>query len=150
MTFAQAAADAGTSVGVITASFLLGAFILKLVDFVKYALKSDWNGVMTLAITWAVGFVAVQVFIETQWGDEVSIGEERLDGLSTMSKIVFGLAAPAVAALLYDAKKAVDNTDTASTPRLFNKDEQLRQAGVKAALNIAPAPEQRGERTEGS
>jgi len=122
MGIAQAAADTGASVGVITGSLLLGAFILKLVDLVKYVVKGDANGIVTLLLTWIVGFAAVQIFIETQWGDEVKIGDETLDQLSTMSKIVFGLVAPAIAALLYDAKKAVDNSDTAKSPRLLSDD----------------------------
>jgi hypothetical protein len=136
MAIAQAAADETASVGVVTASVILGAFILKLVDFVKYAIKRDWNGFLTLGITWIVGCVAVQIFIETQWGDEVTVGKDTLDQLSTASKIVFGLAAPSIAALLYDGKKAVDNTETASTPRLLDADEKERQAQVKAALNL--------------
>lgn len=136
MTIAQAAADATASVGVLTASVILGAFILKLVDFVKYLMKADWNGILTLGVTWVVGFIAVQIFIETQWGDEVTVGNDTLDQLSTMSKIVFGLAAPSIAAVLYDAKKAVDNTDTASTPRLLAGDEAEREAAVAGALNV--------------
>jgi hypothetical protein len=136
MAIAQAAADGTASVGVVTASVILGAFILKLVDFVKYLIKGDLNGLLTLGITWIIGFFAVQLFIETQWGDEVTVGKETLDQLSTASKIVFGLAAPSIAALLYDGKKAVDNTETASTPRLLNTDENERQARVKAALNL--------------
>jgi hypothetical protein len=124
------AADAGASVGVITGSLLLGAFILKLVDLLKYLLKQDWSGVVTLGLTWVVGFCAVQAFIETQWGDEVKIGDETLDQLNTVSKIVFGLVAPAVAALLYDAKKAVDNSDTAATPRLLPSKRKPRPPGA--------------------
>ena len=119
MGIAQAAANTGASVGVITGSLLLGAFILKVIDLLKYVIKWDLNGIVTLGLTWIVGFVAVQVFIETQWGDEVKIGDETLDQLNTVSKIVFGLVAPAVAALLYDAKKAVDNDDSAKSPRLM-------------------------------
>jgi hypothetical protein len=129
-----AAAATSNDVGVITASLIFGAFILKLVDLVKYFVQGirdkDWNGFITLALTWIVGFVAVLLFIHTQWGDEVKLGDQTLDQLNTAAKIVFALAAPSVASLLYDAKKAVDNTDSASTPRLTSAAETERQTAL--------------------
>ena len=132
---AAAAADATTAgVGVITASLIFGAFILKLVDLVKYfieGIRGDWNGFFTLTLTWVVGFVAVMLFIKTQWGDEIKVGDQTLDQLNTEAKIVFALAAPSIASLLYDAKKAVDNTDSASTPKLTNVAEVARKARMQ-------------------
>ncbi|MDQ3675387.1 MAG: hypothetical protein M3401_01075 [Actinomycetota bacterium] len=137
-TIAAAAAEATTDgVGVITASLIFGAFILKLVDLVKAfieGMRGNWNGFMTLALTWFVGFIAVMLFIKTQWGDEIKVGDQTLDQLNTEAKIVFALAAPSIAALLYDAKKAVDNTDTASTPRLTPTAETARKARIQATL----------------
>jgi hypothetical protein len=77
------------------------------------------------------------VFIKTQWGDEVRLGDQTLDQLNTSAKVVFALAAPSIAALLYDAKKAVDNTDTASRPRLGTDAEKRRQARVASALGVS-------------
>jgi hypothetical protein len=134
---AQAAAASAESVGIVTASLIFGAFILKLVDLVKYffeGLRGDWNGFATLLMTWVVGFIAVILFIRTQWGDEVKLGDQTLADLNTSAQVVFALAAPSIAALLYDAKKAVDNTDTASTPRLTSGAEANRKATVAAAL----------------
>jgi hypothetical protein len=128
----EAATDA--SLGVISASVLLGAFTLKLVDFIKYLKNGDANGLLSLGLTWIAGFVAVQVFVETQWGDEVMMGRHSLDQLDTVSKIVLGLVVPTVASLLYDAKKAVDRTDSASTPRLTREAEVERQARLARAF----------------
>jgi hypothetical protein len=114
----QAAADTAANVGPLTASVILGAFVLKLVDFIKYLRNSDWNGVVSLLITWVVGLVAVQVFIATQWGDEIRVGAHTLGELDGTSKLVLGLVIPSLASLLYDVKKAVDNTDSAATPPL--------------------------------
>jgi hypothetical protein len=139
----EAAASAG-DVGIVTASLIFGAFILKLVDLVKYFVEGmrnhNWNGFATLLLTWGVGFVAVMLFIETQWGDEVRLGDQTLDQLNTSAKIVFALAAPSIAALLYDAKKAVDNTDTASTPRITQDAERSRKAQVASALGLRAMP----------
>jgi len=137
-TVAAAASDATTAgVGVVTASLIFGAFILKAVDLVKYLVEGlrehDWNGFLTLALTWAVGFVAVMLFIKTEWGDEIKLGEQSLDQLNLQAKIVLALAAPSVAAVFYDAKKAVDNTDSASTPRLTKTAEEERKARLAAS-----------------
>jgi hypothetical protein len=127
-------------VGVVTAAIIFGAFILKLVDLVKYliaGLRGDWNDFITLALTWIVGFLAVMIFIKTQWGDEVKLGDQTLDELNFEAKAVFALAAPSIAALLYDAKKAVDNSDTASSPRITNDAEKARKAQVAAVLGAS-------------
>jgi len=63
MVVAQATGDAG-SVGVLTASIVLGAFILKLVDLVKYVTAGQARSAFTLLLTWGVGFAAVQVFMK--------------------------------------------------------------------------------------
>jgi hypothetical protein len=141
------AATAADGVGVITASIIFGAFIVKLVDLVKYlvqGVRGDWNGFITLALTWIVGFAAVMLFIETQWGDEVKVGDQTLDQLNFSAKVVFSLAAPSIAALLYDAKKAVDNSDTASSPRLTGAAEAARQMQVASTLGVPQATVSRG------
>ena len=127
------------SVGAIAASLVFGAVILKLVDFVKYLRNGEWNGVVTLLLKWAAGIGAVLVFLQTEWADEITIGSETLDELSTASMIVFGFAASSVAAVVYDFKKAVDDTDTASTPKLQGGSlEEDRKSRVEAALPKAP------------
>jgi hypothetical protein len=139
------------SVGVVTAAAILGAFILKAVDLVKsfvQGLRGDWNGFLTIFLTWAVGVAAVWLFTKTAWGDEVKLGDQTLDQLNFSAKLVLGLAAPSVASILYDAKKAVDKTDTASTPRLTPSAEAARQARVAAAMNVPPANVGRGAATD--
>ena len=108
--------ETADSVGAVGASFIFGALILKLVDFVKYAKAGDVNGIVTIVTGWVVGFVAIQLILQTDWKDEIKLGDETLDQLSFGSQVVLSLVATSVAGVLYDVKKAVDNTDTASTP----------------------------------
>jgi hypothetical protein len=133
---------AAENVGIVTASVIFGAFILKLVDLVKYLVqgvfRNEWNGFLTMTLTWAIGIAAIALFIETPWGDEIKLGDQTLDQLNFSGKLVFALAAPAIASLLYDAKKAVDRTDTASTPRLTNAAEAERHARMAAAGAALP------------
>jgi ABC-type branched-subunit amino acid transport system permease subunit len=122
-------------VGALTASLVFGALVLKLVDLVKYVRNGDWNGVLTLVLGLVAGIVAVQVMLLTQWGDEIRIGNETLDKLTFASQVVLGLVATSVAAVIYDFKKALDNTDSASTPVLQGGEmERERRERVEAAL----------------
>jgi hypothetical protein len=138
------AAQASGAGDALTAAVLFGAFVLKLVDFIKSAAAGDRNGLATIVIGWAAGIVAVFVFTLTQWADEVRIGDETLQDLTGPSKIVLGLVATSVAAYFYDVKKALDRTDTASTPRLLAADEKERKRRVEsyfaAREQLAPAP----------
>ena len=121
-------------VGAVGASFIFGALILKLVDFVKYARNGDVNGLTTIVTGWVVGFVAIKLTLLTDWSDEIKFGAESLKDLGLGSQLVLALVATSVAGLLYDAKKAVDNTDTASIPRMTETAETARKARVKAVL----------------
>ena len=128
--------QAAGSVGAVGASVIFGALILKLVDFVKYLRNGDANGIITIVTGWVVGFVAIQLILLTDWPDEISFGKETLADLNFGSQVVLSLVATSVAGVLYDIKKAVDNTDTASTPRLTAEAEGARKQGVKAALGV--------------
>jgi ABC-type branched-subunit amino acid transport system permease subunit len=105
-------------VGAVAATFIFGALVLKLVDFLKYLKNGDSNGIVTLLLGWAAGVAAVQIISWTQWNDEIKIGDETLNSLSFASQIVLGFVATSVAAVVYDFKKAVDNSDSAKTPNL--------------------------------
>jgi len=121
-------------VAAVGASVLFGALILKLVDFFKYLRHLDVNGLLTLGGSWVVGVLAVWIASNTEWKDDIRIGTESLETLSLFSKLVLGFVATSVASLLYDAKKAVDNTDSASTPRLTKEADDKRKARIAAVL----------------
>jgi hypothetical protein len=121
-------------VGALTASLIFGALILKLVDFLKYLRNADWNGVVTLLLGWVAGVVAIQMIRLTDWDKEIKIGALSVDQLDFQSQLVLGFVATSVAAVIYDFKKAVDNTDTASTPRLGPDAEKERQDRLQKAL----------------
>jgi hypothetical protein len=117
----------GNSVPTISVALVLGAFIIKGTDFVKYLLAAfksgtraeGLNGLLTLILTSLAGVAAVFVFKDTQWAQDITIGKVNLADLSAGSSIVFGLVASSFGSVLYDFKKAVDNTDTAKTPRVL-------------------------------
>jgi hypothetical protein len=121
-------------VGAIAASFIFGALVLKLVDLLKYMRNGDGNGVLTLLLGWGAGVLAVQLIRLTEWDDEIKIGAESLDTLTFWSQVVLGFVATSVASVVYDFKKAIDNTETASTPRLTPAAETERKARLAKAL----------------
>lgn len=121
-------------VGAVAATFIFAALVLKLMDFVKYLRQTDWNGVVTLLLGWVVGVLSIWAIGITEWDKEIKIGAQSLDKLDWKAEIILGFVATSVAAVLYDFKKAVDNTDTASTPRLGTDAEADRLGRLEKAL----------------
>jgi hypothetical protein len=124
-------------VGAIAASLVFGAVVLKLLDFFKYVLNGDLNGIVTLLLGWVAGVVAVLLFLQTQWADEITIGSQALDSLDFWSKAVFGFATSSVAGVLYDFKKAVDDSDTAVKPKLLGQLKPGKDAEEKDEARLA-------------
>lgn len=135
----------GTSVApTIATSLVLGALVYKVTDLLKYlrallgrkaqTREDGKNGLLSLLLSSIAGVLTVLIFQQTQWANEITIGDRTLASLSTVSALVFGLVVTSLAATLYDLKKAVDNADTAATPRLMEKSEQDRLTRKDDAL----------------
>ena len=77
------------------------------------------NGLITMLVTVLVSIAVIEGLLKhSAWGDEITIGKEKLTDLGLGSTIVFGIVFTALAGTLYDFKKAVDNSDTATKPKL--------------------------------
>lgn len=143
----QAAETSSSGTNVISAMAVLAALILKASDIVKYVWALIWhqeaskkqakNSLTTLAVTSAAGVAAAFCFKYTAWAATMKIGDVTFAGLSTFSTIVFGLVATTLAATIYDFKKAVDNTESSSTPRFFKDSEDKRVEQVENMLGGA-------------
>ena len=130
----------------ITASLVLGALIYKITDVVKYiralfgheqkTREDGKNGLVSLLISAVAGVVTVFIFRETQWASEITVGQRSLSDLSSFSMVIFGLVVTSLASTLYDLKKAVDNSDSAATPRVIEQPERDRLARQEAAQQI--------------
>lgn len=117
-----------TGTSTITVALLLAALGLKVTDFVKYcvaffrpAQKTEaMNGIVTLVLSSLIGVLVVQFMVKpSAWGDEVTIGTEKLSELGFGSTVVFGVVFTALASTLYDFKKAVDGQSDAIKPKLI-------------------------------
>jgi len=132
------------SVSMIGAAAVFGALVLKATDLVKYlnAMRSSdqktrsdgQNGTITLVLNAVLGVGVVFLMAQTQWADEITIGEETLATLGGGSLTVLGLTISSFGSLLYDLKKAVDGTETASTPAITPAAEERRQEQLAASL----------------
>ncbi len=146
----------GSAGTVITGALIMGALAYKAVDLVKYvvallrlklgeekdetgddhesAVSSALNGLVTLLLGCGVGIGVVFLMAHTTWSDEIQLGNQTLKTLPATSLVVLGLAITSLAALLFDVKKAVDGTDSASTPKLMPTADKKRRERVRAKL----------------
>lgn len=86
-----------------------------------------FNGLITLLIGCVAGVCIVLLFAETGLAGDVKVGDTALTDLTFASKIALGLAMTSVAGVLFDAKKAVDSSDSASKPKITKPAERARQ-----------------------
>lgn len=146
----------GSAGTVITGALIMGALVYKIIDLVKYlvviirfrwdqsadrdsALNSALNGLVTLILGCAAGIGVVFLMANTTWSDQIQLGNQTLKALPATSLIVLGLVITSLAAMLFDIKKAVDGTDSASTPKLLPKADEARRERVRAKREPADA-----------
>lgn len=135
----------------LTGTLILGALTFKTIDLIKYGTawynhrspKDDdaketrdeaVNGLTTLLTGCVAGIGIVLLFTQTGLASDVKVGGTALTSLSFASKIALGLAMTSVAGVLFDAKKAVDNTDSASKPKMTKPAESARRAMLKQTI----------------
>lgn len=92
------------------------ALIWKIVDFVKYLRARDVDSCITQASVWLAGVVVVFLLAATDYASGIRIGDLDLDALNGWSLLLLGLSMGSTASVFVDAKKAVDNTDSAAVP----------------------------------
>ena len=101
--------------------------------------SSAWNGLVTLLLGCVAGIGVVFLMAHTTWSTEIRLGTHTLKTLPSSSLVVAGLAVTSIAALLFDAKKAVDNNDSASTPKLMPRADENRRASLRASQGPSDA-----------
>lgn len=92
------------------------ALIWKIVDFVKYLRVRNVDAVVTQLGVWVAGVGVTLLLAATNYSDGIVIGDLPLGELNLASLILLGLSIGSTASVLVDAKKAVDNTDSAAVP----------------------------------
>lgn len=96
------------------------ALIAKIVDFLRYAVHRDANGVTTQLVVWVAGIAGVLLAAQTNWADGIPIGDVPLSQLNLGSLIFAGMSVGSGASVFFsDLKKAIDNNNTAKIPTLL-------------------------------
>jgi len=105
----------------LTALIILATLATKFIDFLKYLRNADWNGAFTQASVWLAGVVVIFLAAEADAfvGIELPTLNVVLGDLDFASKIIVGLSITSLLSTVFDFKKALDGSDSASTPSLF-------------------------------
>lgn len=98
---------------------LLLALVWKFTDFLKHLTSRDTNAVVTQLVAWVGGFVAVVLFAHSAYAPHLVIHGLRFNHVSWVDQLLAGLLIGSAGSASYDLKKALDQTDTAVTPRLL-------------------------------
>jgi hypothetical protein len=113
----------------------------KIVDFIKFVFNSKQsatakNQALTQLVAWIAGVATVFTVAWTQVAHNINFVPGRtLYNVGLVIKLFLGVAVGSWASILYDFKKARDNTGSADTPHLFPK---LSRRFGTTVLNPAP------------
>lgn len=109
----------------------IAALVWKVISVIKMATGRDYKGVVTQALTWAAGIIAVVLAAQTDVAETVTAwGNMALSELDGWSQIWAGLVVASVGSAGYDFKKAFDNTDSAAEPGLGSGTSTGESAGM--------------------
>ena len=89
------------------------------INLFRYLRGRDFNGAGTIAAAWVAGVAAVMIAAQTDFASGIAVGDRTLEGLNAWSQVFIGLSVASLGSFLTDAKKAIDNTDTAVKPSLI-------------------------------
>ena len=105
----------------ITALIVLATLATKIIDVLKYLQARDWNGVFTQVSVWAAGVIVIFMAAQAQAFEGVQVPsiDQALGLLDFWSLVIVGLSITSLLSTVYDFKKAIDNTDSASVPALL-------------------------------
>lgn len=97
------------------------ALVTKIVDFVKYlANYSEYRSSIVAQLSvWFGGIVVVFLLAGSDFSAGITVADLTLGELNVFSLILFGLSLSSTGSLVYDFKKARDNTDSALTPPML-------------------------------
>ncbi len=112
----------------------LGTLVFTFVNFLKYgrelltagtddaakaSRKDGQNGVLTQIVAWAAGILGVMIAAHTQFAPDIKFGTQSLAKMDWPTQLFIGLIATSLLSTVNEVKKAIDNSDSASTPQLL-------------------------------
>lgn len=97
---------------------LVATLVGKIVDLGKYVNARNWNAVVTQAVSFVAGVVAMVLAAHTDFAGLIAFGDLTLADTSVATQVFLGLTATSLFATVYDLKKAIDSGDSATMPKL--------------------------------
>lgn len=96
----------------------LAALVIKITGVAKYVRAGDVGNLISQVFVWVVGIGAAFLAASSNAMSKIEINGATLGSLNAASVILFGLALSSAASVIYDFRKAADNTDSAAEPPL--------------------------------
>lgn len=104
----------------ITPIALLTFAVFTLVNLVRYLRGRDWNGVLTIVLSWIAGVIVVLLFGASRLGEGVTVPglEVTFGDLGVFDAVFVGLLMASTAGAFNEFNKARDNTQSVDKPPL--------------------------------
>lgn len=97
----------------------LAALVVKITSVLKYLSAGQFREALTQVVPWVAGILVAIVAANADVASGIVIwGDMALGQLDGWSQVLAGVALGSGGSLVYDFKKAVDNSDTAAEPPL--------------------------------
>lgn len=102
-------------------AIVVSTLVIKFLGLIKAVTNRDVNSAVTILGAWAAGAGALFLAGATVWSHTkgFDIGGFTLSDLDGPSKFVAGAMLGSTGSVVYDVKKALDGTDSASEPKLL-------------------------------
>ncbi len=94
------------------------ALVWKIVDFAKYVRAKNVDAIIVQLAVWLAGVAVVFLLANTDFAGGIVVGDLVLASMKWPSLVLIGLSVGSSSSVLVDAKKAVDNTDSAAVPNV--------------------------------
>jgi hypothetical protein len=96
----------------------LGTVAYTAVNFIRYALVTNWSSVFSQILAWAAGVAMTFLVAHTDLASAFTFGSKNLGQINGGSQFLVGLAAASSISIVYQFTKAVDTTQSAKVPSL--------------------------------
>lgn len=106
----------------------MAALVIAVINFLKMVRAGDSNGALTQASVWIAGVAVVALVAQTDFATGIAIGNQLLSTLNFASQVFIGMTVASIGTFAVEIKKALDNTDSAVKPNLFNNDKDAAAA----------------------
>lgn len=95
--------------GEFAVALIVPALVYVGVTLLKAVVARNWETVWWVLGGWVIGFLALVLAAQSQWADQITVGDTSLDDLTVWSLIIGGLFAGALASLGFDVLRSISN-----------------------------------------